>query len=68
MLAALSETDSTGYRQRTKLNIRDSDVNFIFNTGVLAGGTLQTVRFASTLGKPHLVAQLDADSLDSVIQ
>lgn len=64
----LRETDSTGYRQRTKLNIRDSDATLIFNTGVLAGGTLQTVRFARTLGKPHLVAQIDAGSLDSVIQ
>lgn len=55
----LRETDSAGYRQRTKLNIRDSDATLIFNTGVLDGGTLQTVRFVQTLGKPHLVAQLD---------
>jgi hypothetical protein len=27
--------------------------------GDLDGGTFQTVRFAQTLGKPHLVAQLD---------
>ena len=41
----LRETDSMGYRQRTKLNVRDSDATLIFNTGVLDGGTLQTVRF-----------------------
>lgn len=46
----LRETDSAGYRQRTKLNVRDSDATLIFNTGVLDGGTLQTVRFARTLG------------------
>lgn len=64
----LRETDSTGYRQRTKLNVRDSDATLIFNTGVLDGGTLQTVRFAQTLGKPHLVAQLDELAQDSVVR
>lgn len=64
----LRETDSTGYRQRTKLNVRDSDATLIFNTGVLDGGTLQTVRFAQTLGKPHLVAQLDELTQDSVVR
>ena len=56
------------YRQRTKLNVRDSDATLIFNTGVLDGGTLQTVRFAQTLGKPHLVAQLDELTQDSVVR
>jgi hypothetical protein len=46
----LRETDSTGYRQRTKLNVRDSDAALIFNIGLLDGGTLQTARFAQTLG------------------
>lgn len=64
----LRETDSTGYRQRTKLNVRDSEATLIFNTGVLDGGTLQTVRFAQTLGKPHLVAQLDELTQDSVVR
>lgn len=64
----LRETDSAGYRQRTKLNVQDSDATLIFNTGVLDGGTLQTVRFAQTLGKPHLVAQLDEIAQESVVQ
>lgn len=55
----LCETDSAGYRQRTKLNVRDGDATLILNTGALDGGTLQTVRFAQTLKKPHLVLQLD---------
>ena len=37
-------------------------------SGVLDGGTLQTVRFAQTLGKPHLVAQLDELTQDSVVR
>lgn len=64
----LRETDSTGYRQRTKLNVRDSNATLIFNVGVLDGGTLQTVRFAQTLGKPHLVAQLNELAPESVVQ
>lgn len=55
----LCETDSAGYRQRTKLNVKDSDATLVLNTGTLDGGTLQTVRFAQTLKKPHLVLQLD---------
>lgn len=64
----LRETDSTGYRQRTKLNVHDSDATLIFNTGVLDGGTLQTARFAQTLGKPHLVAQLDELAQERVVR
>lgn len=64
----LRETESTGYRQRTKLNVRDSDATLIFNTGVLDGGTLQTAYFAQTLGKPHLVVQLDELAQESVVR
>lgn len=64
----LRETDSAGYRQRTKLNVRDSDATLIFNTGVLDGGTLQTVRFAEILEKPHLVAQLDGLDQQRAVQ
>ena len=60
----LQETESAGYRQRTRLNVSESDATLILNTGVLDGGTLQTLRFARTLGKPHLVIQLDELTLD----
>lgn len=60
----LQETESAGYRQRTRLNVRDSDATLILNTGVLDGGTLQTLRFARTLGKPHHLIQLDELTLD----
>ena len=55
----LRETASAGYRQRTRLNVECSDATLVLNTGSLDGGTLQTVRFAKTLAKPHLVIQLD---------
>jgi hypothetical protein len=62
----LRETESAGYRQRTKLNVNDSDATLIFNTGELHGGTLQTVRFAQTLKKPYRVFQLDQLALQEV--
>ncbi|MYZ52382.1 putative molybdenum carrier protein [Malikia spinosa] len=64
----LQETESAGYRQRTKLNVRDSDATLILNRGPLDGGTLQTLRFARMLGKPHLVIQLDELTLDEAVK
>ena len=55
----LRETESDGYRQRTKLNVQDSDATLILSTGDLDGGTLQAVRFANAMRKPRLVIQLD---------
>jgi len=62
----LRETESTGYRQRTKLNVKDSDATLIFNLGRLDGGTLQTALFAQTLKKPYRVFQLDQGDLEGV--
>ncbi len=58
----LRETDSEGYRQRTKLNVQDSDATLVFNTGILEGGSLQTVKFAHTMNRPVRVIQLDSGS------
>ena len=60
----LRETESAGYRQRTKRNVQDSDATLIVNVGQLDGGTLQTVEFARRLKKPHLVIQLDLEPLE----
>lgn len=59
----LRETESAGYRQRTKRNVQDSDVTLIFNIGEFDGGTQQTVRFAEAMKKPHNVFQLDQRTL-----
>ena len=55
----LRQTASDGYRQRTKLNIFDTDGTLILNTGELTGGTLATKTMAERYGKPVLVVQLD---------
>ncbi len=63
----LTETDSANYRQRTRLNVRDGDATLIFNIGNLDGGMLQTVHFAQTLSRPHLVVQLDEITPEDVV-
>lgn len=62
----LRETESAGYRQRTKRNVQDSDATLIFNIGEFDGGTQQTVRFAETLKKPHRFFQLDQTKLEDI--
>lgn len=57
----LQETESAGYRQRTRQNVVDSDGTLILNTGELDGGSLETLRFAERFKKPYLVAQMDQD-------
>lgn len=56
----LVETDSEGYRQRTRRNVEESDATLILNAGGLDGGSLETKRIAERLGKPVLVVALDA--------
>lgn len=62
----LRETESPGYRQRTKLNVQDSDATLILNVGELDGGSLQTLQFAERMGKPNLVVQIDQVALDEL--
>lgn len=55
----LTETKSSGYSQRTRLNVQDSDGTLIFNSGALSGGTSLTVKTAQDAAKPYLVIQVD---------
>lgn len=55
----LQETESAGYRQRTRQNVIDSDGTLILNLGELDGGTRRTVALAHALGRPHLLLQVD---------
>ena len=59
----LKETESAGYRQRTKRNIMDCDATLVVNLGELDGGTLETVKLAKRYGKPSLLLQLDEMAL-----
>lgn len=64
----LTETNSAGYRDRTRRNVEDADGTLIFNKGELQGGTLLTLRCAETAGRPcKVVDPDDEDSLDEVL-
>ena len=52
----LTETSSTSYAHRTRLNVKESDVTLILaSSEALSGGTLLTLKHARKLGKPHLL-------------
>jgi Circularly permutated YpsA SLOG family len=59
----LTELADGGYLQRNKRNVLDSDGTLIVNLGELDGGTLTTRGFAQRLGKPYLLAPIDAGTL-----
>jgi hypothetical protein len=63
----LTETESPGYRQRTKRNVQDSDGTLILNLGPLEGGTFSTVRLAEKQSKPFLVVALDEGVTEEAI-
>ena len=54
----LLETESIGYRQRTKHNVRDADATLIIYRGRLEGGSLLTRDLATGHGKPLLLCDL----------
>ena len=57
----LKETPSSGYTQRTRWNVRDSDGTLILVRGKLEGGTALTARIAEELGRPLLIIHLEAE-------
>jgi hypothetical protein len=63
----LTETESEGYRQRTRRNVHESDATLITNLGELDGGTQLTRVFAEKAGKPCLIVALDAGITDEVV-
>ena len=56
----LVETESSGYRQRTKHNVLDADATLIIYRGRLEGGSLLTRDLATGHGKPLLLCDLHA--------
>lgn len=55
----LRETADWGYKDRTKLNVRDSDCTVIFNRGTqLSSGSALTLRCCERMDKPSLVLHL----------
>ena len=57
----LKETQSLGYSQRTRLNVRDADATLIIHHGPLVGGTRLTLRFADEMEKPVRLVDLSKE-------
>ena len=51
----LKQTSGSGYVERTRRNVEDSDGTLIVASGELIGGTLATLGHARRIGKPSLV-------------
>lgn len=56
----LTETESNGYRQRTKRNVLEADASLIIYRDRLEGGSLLTRDLATGHGKPLLLCDLHA--------
>ncbi len=54
----LRETPGEDYRERTRLNVRDSDATLVLTGNLPQGGTLVTIEEAEARGRPHLVVDL----------
>lgn len=57
----LQETESSDYAERTERNVAEASATLILASGGLSGGTALTRDFASRLGKPVLVVDLNRD-------
>jgi hypothetical protein len=60
----LRETDSTDYAQRTRRNVEDADATLVLTDGPAVGGTALTVRLCGALGRPLLVLDARADTVE----
>jgi len=67
MRYALQETESSGYRQRTRINVRDSHGTLILNEGELSSGSALTAHFAAQLGRPCSVVALDEGDREAAL-
>lgn len=64
----LKETESSGYRQRNKRNVQDSDATLIIYRGALEGGSQMTLGFAGKQRKPCLLLNLEIPTAQLLAQ
>ena len=64
----LQETTSRRYDERTRANVVISDATLILNVGALGGGTKLTTDMCQRQGKPHLLIQLGARTVDDDVR
>ena len=64
----LTEMHSSGYEERTRKNVAESDVTIVFTRGPLTPGSRLTLQIARQLGKPALHVDLDAEHPAAQVQ
>jgi len=62
----LKETVSSGYTQRTELNVSASSATIIFIMGGMGPGSFQTYRFAQSIGRPCYCVDVQGRTDDEV--
>lgn len=60
---SMKETVSTGWEERTELNVMDSDATIVFTMGQMTPGSGKTVSLAHRYGRPCLHADLSSGGL-----
>jgi hypothetical protein len=64
----VTETESSAYDERTKLNVADSDGTLVIARGSLSGGTALTRDHARALGKPVLLIDISEVSIEDAVR
>lgn len=61
---SLTETTTSLYPARTRMNIRDSDATIIFSSDINSKGSLLTTKFCIEMKKPYYTFLLDKNNLN----
>lgn len=65
---ALVETPQPAYLQRTRWNVRDSDVTLLLHAGEMGAGSRATISFCRELKKPNIIIDMrNREAKDNVI-
>jgi len=63
----LSETRTTLYAERTRLNVKDSDGTLIIYSGEMGNGTVYTADYARQIKKPLMIVKTDDPGLKNKV-
>lgn len=62
----LTETKTTLYPARTRMNIKDSDATLIFSSNINSKGTMLTTRFCIECQKPYYTVIMNSKTINSL--
>jgi hypothetical protein len=64
----VTELAGGGYAERTQKNVEDSDGTLVITFGQPSGGTAHTIEFCRALGRPQLVVDAAAVTLEDAVR